>query len=151
MFESLNIIFQIIAKLFTSNSNKNLTKKKKSENRESKIDYNDFFTFVFQNELLKLNLFGKNNSMEEVIKHFKKYSEGYKVPRGYCYRAIEAPKGEFGVSLISDGSSNPFKCKIRTPALAHLQTLSSLVQGHYFADMITILGSQDIVFGEVDR
>lgn len=93
----------------------------------------------------------KNTSMESLIEHFKGYSEGIKVNPGSIYTSVEAPKGEFGVTLISDGSSKPFRCKIRTPAYHHLQYMTSQIKGHFFADMITILGSQDIVFGEVDR
>ena len=93
----------------------------------------------------------KANSMETLIDHFKYFSEGIKVKPGVTYQAVEAPKGEFGVSLLSDGSSKPYRCKIRTPAYHHLQFMTSQIEGHYFADMITILGSQDIVFGEVDR
>lgn len=89
--------------------------------------------------------------MEELINHFKKYSEGAIVPRGLTYKAIEAPKGEFGVTLISDGSNFPYRCKIRTPAYHHIQVMPRLVQGHFFADLVTVLGSQDIVFGDVDR
>ena len=89
--------------------------------------------------------------MESLINHFKHYSEGVHVPAGSLYQAVEAPKGEFGVTLLSDGSARPYRCKIRTPAYHHLQFMSSQIRGHYFADMITILGSQDIVFGEVDR
>ena len=94
---------------------------------------------------------GKNQSMEYLIEHFKYYSEGLKVNSGYSYQAVESPKGEFGVSLIANNTPKPFRCKIRTPAYHHLQLMSKMMQGHYFADMITILGSQDIVFGEVDR
>ena len=93
----------------------------------------------------------KNTSMEALITHFKYYSEGINVPAGTLYESVEAPKGEFGVTLLSDGSSRPYRCKIRTPAYHHLQFMSSQIRGHYFADMITILGSQDVVFGEVDR
>jgi len=89
--------------------------------------------------------------MESLINHFKLYSEGVKVPRGFIYKAVEAPKGEFGVSLISDGTSIPYRCKIRTPAYHHIQVMPRLVQGHFFADLVTVLGSQDIVFGDVDR
>ena len=89
--------------------------------------------------------------MEYLIEHFKYYSEGVHVPKGIIYKAVEAPKGEFGVLLISDGSENPYRCKLRSPAFHHLNLLDRMVQGHMFADMITILGSQDIVFGEVDR
>ena len=89
--------------------------------------------------------------METLINHFKHYSEGVKVPRGFTYKAVEAPKGEFGVSLVSDGTSIPYRCKIRTPAYHHIQVMPRLVQGHFFADLVTVLGSQDIVFGDVDR
>lgn len=97
------------------------------------------------------NDFKKTTSMESLIEHFKNYSEGIKLTAGTVYSAVEAPKGEFGVTLLSDGSAKPFRCKIRTPAYHHLQYMTSQIQGHFFADMITILGSQDIVFGEVDR
>jgi len=89
--------------------------------------------------------------MENLIQHFKKYSEGTKVPKGFAYAAVEAPKGEFGVSLISDGTSKPYRCKIRTPAYHHMHVLPRMVQGHYMADLVTVIGSQDIVFGDVDR
>lgn len=89
--------------------------------------------------------------MEKLIEHFKHYSEGVVVPKGITYAAVEAPKGEFGVSLISDNSVNPFRCKIKSPSYTHLQMLSFLLRGHYFADAVTLIGSQDIVFGEVDR
>jgi NADH:ubiquinone oxidoreductase subunit D len=89
--------------------------------------------------------------MENLIKHFKKYSEGILVGKGFTYNAVEAPKGEFGVSLISDSSQKPYRCKIRTPAYHHMHIMSRMVQGHYMADLVTVLGSQDIVFGDVDR
>jgi hypothetical protein len=99
----------------------------------------------------KLNHNSKYTSMETLINHFKHYSEGVKVPRGFVYKAVEAPKGEFGVSIVSDGTSMPYRCKIRTPAYHHMQVMPRLVQGHFFADLVTVLGSQDIVFGDVDR
>jgi NADH:ubiquinone oxidoreductase subunit D len=89
--------------------------------------------------------------MEGLISHFKKYSEGIKVPKGFTYTAVEAPKGEFGVALLSDGTSRPYRCKIRTPAYHHMHVMPRMVQGHYVADLVTVLGSQDIVFGDVDR
>jgi len=89
--------------------------------------------------------------MESLINHFKHYSEGIRVPKGFVYKAIEAPKGEFGVSLISDGTSKPYRCKIRTPSFHHMQTLSRMVHGHYLADLVTVIGTLDIVFGDVDR
>jgi NADH-quinone oxidoreductase subunit D len=90
-------------------------------------------------------------SMESLIHHFKLFTEGYRVPTGETYCAVEAPKGEFGVFLVSDGSSKPYRCKIRAPGFAHLQTLNHLSRGHLMADIAAILGSLDIVFGEVDR
>ena len=90
-------------------------------------------------------------SMEALIHHFKLYTEGYKVPEGEVYAAVEAPKGEFGVYLVSDGSNKPYRCKIRAPGFAHLQAIEFLGKGHMLADLPAILGSLDIVFGEVDR
>jgi NADH-quinone oxidoreductase subunit D len=90
-------------------------------------------------------------SMESLIHHFKLYTEGFKVPAGEVYAAVEAPKGEFGVYLVADGSNKPYKCKIRAPGFAHLQAMDFLCRGHMLADISAILGSIDIVFGEVDR
>jgi NADH-quinone oxidoreductase subunit D len=90
-------------------------------------------------------------SMEALIHHFKLYTEGFKVPAGEVYAAVEAPKGEFGVYLVADGSNKPYKCKIRAPGFAHLQAMDFLCRGHMLADVSAILGSIDIVFGEVDR
>jgi NADH-quinone oxidoreductase subunit D len=90
-------------------------------------------------------------SMEATIHHFKLYSEGYHVPVGEVYAAIEAPKGEFGVYLIADGTNRPYKCKIRAPSFAHLQAMDFLTRGHMLADVSAIIGSLDIVFGEIDR
>jgi len=90
-------------------------------------------------------------SMEALIHHFKLYTEGYHVPAGEVYAAVEAPKGEFGVFLVSDGTNKPYKCKIRAPGFAHLQAMDFLCRGHMLADVSAILGSIDIVFGEVDR
>ncbi len=91
------------------------------------------------------------NSMEALIHHFKLFSEGFRVPEGEIYSAVEAPKGEFGVYLISDGSNKPYKCKIRAPGFSHLQAMDYLLKGHMLADVPAVLGSLDIVFGEVDR
>ncbi len=90
-------------------------------------------------------------SMESLIHHFKLYTEGYKVPAGEVYVAVEAPKGEFGVYLVSDGSNKPYRCRIRAPGFAHLQAMDFMSRGHQLADVSAILGSLDIVFGEVDR
>src|SRR5437660_1500440 len=90
-------------------------------------------------------------SMEALIHHFKLYTEGYHVPAGEVYAAVEAPKGKFGVYVVSDGTDKPYKCKIRAPGFAHLQAMDFLCRGHMLADVSAILGSIDIVCGEVDR
>jgi len=90
-------------------------------------------------------------SMEATIHHFKLYTEGFHVPAGEVYAAVEAPKGEFGVYLVSEGSNRPYKCKIRAPSYSHLQAMDFLCKGHMLADISAILGSLDIVFGEIDR
>ncbi len=90
-------------------------------------------------------------SMEALIHHFKLYTEGYHVPAGEVYAAVEAPKGEFGVYVVADGSNKPYRCKIRAPSFAFLQALDFLSKGHMLADVVTIIGSLDIVFGEIDR
>jgi NADH-quinone oxidoreductase subunit D len=91
------------------------------------------------------------SSMEAMIHHFKLYTEGYHVPAGEAYGCVEAPKGEFGVYVISDGSNKPFRCRLRAPGFAHLQALDFMVKGHLLADVVTVISTQDIVFGEVDR
>jgi NADH-quinone oxidoreductase subunit D len=91
------------------------------------------------------------SSMEALIHHFKLYTEGFKVPEGEVYAAVEAPKGEFGVYLVSDGSNKPYRCKIRAPSFASLQALEYLTKGHMLADVSSVIGSIDVVFGEVDR
>ncbi|MEM7168888.1 MAG: NADH-quinone oxidoreductase subunit D [Pseudomonadota bacterium] len=91
------------------------------------------------------------HSMEALIHHFKLYTEGYHVPEGATYGAVEAPKGEFAVYLVSDGSNRPYRCKIRAPGFAHLSAMDFMCKGHMLADSVAILGSMDIVFGEVDR
>ena len=90
-------------------------------------------------------------SMEALIHHFKLYTEGFKVPAGEVYCAVEAPKGEFGVYLVADGTNKPYRCKIKAPGFAHLSAMDFLTRGHMLADVSAILGSLDIVFGEVDR
>ncbi len=90
-------------------------------------------------------------SMEALIHHFKLYTEGYHVPAGETYAVVEAPKGEFGVYLVSDGTNRPYRCRIRAPGFAHLQGLDFMSRGHQLADTVSIIGSMDIVFGEIDR
>lgn len=144
MYESVNILFQVLTNLTLLNS----------KNYASDPKYVNFLSFLDKtavNNLDKLNRNTKYSSMESLINHFKSYTEGIQVPKGFTYNAVEAPKGEFGVSLISDGSTKPYRCKIRTPAYHHMQIMSRMSQGHYFADLVTVLGSLDIVFGDVDR
>lgn len=91
------------------------------------------------------------HSMEALIHHFKLFSEGYKVKAGETYKAVEAPKGEFGVHLYSDGTNKPYRCHIRAPGFAHLQGLDFMCRGHMISDLVTVLSSLDVVFGEIDR
>ena len=90
-------------------------------------------------------------SMESLIHHFKLFTEGLVIPKNDIYVSVEAPKGEFGVFLVSSGSNKPYRCKIKAPGFTHLQTLNFLSIGHMIADVVTIIGTLDIVFGEVDR
>jgi len=91
------------------------------------------------------------HSMEALIHHFKLYTEGYHVPEGETYAAVEAPKGEFGVYLVADGTNKPYRCKIRAPGFPHLQATEFMSKGHMLADAVAIIGAMDIVFGEIDR
>jgi NADH-quinone oxidoreductase subunit D len=91
------------------------------------------------------------SNMEELIHHFKLFTEGMHVPEGEVYAAVEAPKGEFGIYLVSDGANKPYRLKIRAPGFAHLAALDEMARGHMIADAVAIIGTQDIVFGEVDR
>jgi len=91
------------------------------------------------------------SNMEELIHHFKLFTEGFHVPAGEAYAAVEHPKGEFGIYLVSDGANKPFRLKIRAPGFAHLASLDEMARGHMIADAVTIIGTQDIVFGEIDR
>ena len=97
------------------------------------------------------NRFEMKSSMEALIHHFKIYTEGLVSPSGESYTATEAPKGEFGVFLVSNGTEKPYRCKIKAPGFGHLQALDSMSKGHMIADVVTIIGTQDIVFGEIDR
>jgi len=91
------------------------------------------------------------SNMEELIHHFKLFTEGMYVPEGEAYAAVEHPKGEFGIYLVSDGANKPYRLKIRAPGFVHLQALDEMARGHMIADVVTIIGTQDIVFGEIDR
>ena len=145
MYESLNLIFQLLS---TFNS---LVFNSIEPSTPKNTDLFSFFESLNSNFYNRLGNTTKYSSMETLIEHFKYYSEGIRIPRGFVYKAVEAPKGEFGVSLVSDGTSKPYRCKIRTPSYHHMQMMSRMSQGHYFADLVTILGTLDIVFGDVDR
>jgi NADH-quinone oxidoreductase subunit D len=106
---------------------------------------------VADNKIVPPKRADMKRSMESLIHHFKLYTEGFHVPAGEVYAAVEAPKGEFGVYLVSDGSNKPYRCKIRAPGFAHLQAMDFMCRGHMLADVSAVLGSLDIVFGEVDR
>jgi len=94
---------------------------------------------------------GMKSNMEELIHHFKLFTEGIHVPEGEAYAAVEHPKGEFGIYFVSDGANKPYRMKIRAPGYAHLAAMDEMARGHMIADVVTIIGSQDIVFGEIDR
>jgi NADH-quinone oxidoreductase subunit D len=89
--------------------------------------------------------------MEALIHHFKLFTEGYCVPEGETYACVEAPKGEFGVYLISDGANKPYRVKVRAPGFAHLSALDEMARGHMLADVVALIGTLDVVFGEIDR
>jgi len=143
MYESINIVFQVINNLM-ENDNK-ITSFSKNK------DFFSFFEFLYKYKKNQLNKKTKYTTMETLIQHFKKYTEGITAPKGFSYAAVEAPKGELGVFILSDGTSKPYRCKIRTPAYHHMHVMTRMVQGHFLADLVTVLGSQDIVFGDVDR
>jgi NADH-quinone oxidoreductase subunit D len=127
MYQSLSIIKQVIEKM-----------------PEGEIKYQNDKISAPKRADMKEN-------MESMIHHFKLYSEGFHVPKGEVYCATEAPKGELGVFLVSDGSNKPYRCKIRAPGFAHLQAMDFLSKGHMLSDLTAIIGSLDIVFGEIDR
>lgn len=131
IFESLNIIMQVLNDL-----QKNPT---------------DSLIKVLDNKLTPPERAKMKFSMESLIHHFKLFSEGYSLPKEENYVSVEAPKGEFGIFLFSDGSNIPYRCKIKAPGFLHLQALDFMCKNHMIADLVTIIGTQDIVFGEIDR
>jgi NADH:ubiquinone oxidoreductase subunit D len=127
MYESCNIILQCINKL----------------NNGKVIESN--------NKLITPSRSLMKFSMESLIHHFKLFTEGINIPKNDIYCSVEAPKGEFGIYLVSAGNNKPFRCKIKAPGFAHLSALNFISCGHMIADVVTIIGTLDIVFGEVDR
>lgn len=147
MTESLQIINQIIKKLLKFNTMYTNLKKKKQKNVNPHLLLK-YLNPQFWNEY---NFKNEYNSMEKIIEHFKYWSEGFPITSGWTYQAVESPKGEFGVTLVADNSTKPYRCKIRSPAYHHLQILPFLAKGHFLADLVTLIGTVDIVFGEIDR
>ena len=145
MTESLNIINQTINKI-----TKHKIQKKKIKN-SSNVNPHQILKFINPKHLNQNNYKNEYISMEQLIKHFKYWSEGFTVKSNWTYRAVESPKGEFGVSLISNGTNIPYKCKVRSPAYHHLQVLPKISKGHFLADLVALMGTIDIVFGEIDR
>jgi NADH:ubiquinone oxidoreductase subunit D len=145
MTESLNIINQVVNKL---------TKHKKqpqSSKKVSNINPHFLLKYLYPKSWNQNNYKSEYTSMEQLISHFKYWSEGFPVKSGWTYRAVESPKGEFGVALISDGTNIPYRCKVRSPAYHHLQVLPKISKGHFLADLVALMGTIDIVFGEIDR
>lgn len=103
------------------------------------------------NKIAPPNREGMKTNMEDLIHHFKLFTEGFHVPTGEAYAAVEHPKGEFGIYMVSDGANKPYRLKIRAPGFAHLAALDEMTRGHMIADLVAIIGTQDIVFGEIDR
>jgi len=137
MSESLNIINQVIYKIIKFNTYNN------SISPHSILDY----THVNDKSRLKCQY----TSMEKVIKHFKYWSQGFLVKSNWVYSSVESAKGEFSVSLISDNTNTPYRCKVRSPAFHNLHSLPQITKGHFLADLVALIGTIDVVFGEVDR
>ena len=153
MCECLNIITQSINNL-TKYNQINLVNNKYLKNKfNSHINLipHQILEYILPKEWKKKNYKSNYISMESLIEHFKYWSEGFKIEPNLTYQAVEAPKGEFGVTLISDGSNKPYRCKVRSPAYYHLQLLPAIAKGHFLADVAALIGTVDIVFGEVDR
>lgn len=143
MCESLNIINQAINKLIFWLPSHNST--------NSHINPHAILKYITQNQWNQTINKNAYNSMENLIHHFKYWSEGLTIKTGVTYQAVESPKGEFGVTLISDGTNKPYKCKVRSPAYHHLQLTPAVAKGHFLADIAALIGTVDIVFGEIDR
>lgn len=152
MVESLNIMTQIVDKLTSHEMfhHRNPTNEIYND-KNTKPHPHYLLQFLYEKSWNQHNYKSEYINMEELIKHFKYWSEGFVVDAGWTYRAVESPKGEFGVTLISNDTNTPYKCKVRSPAYHHLQVLPKLAKGHFLADLVTLMGTIDIVFGEIDR
>lgn len=147
MTESLNISNQVISKLILKKTKPVLEKNKQLTSIRAHhilkyLNTKNFYDSTWKSEY---------SSMEKLISHFKYWTEGFPITSGWTYQAVEAPKGEFGVTLVADGSNKPYRCKVRSPAFHNLQAMAYLAKGHFLADLVAIIGTIDIVFGEIDR
>jgi len=106
---------------------------------------------IFDNKVINVSRTFLKNSMEALIAHFKFYSESFSIEKSDVYVTVEAPKGEFGIYLCADGTNKPYRCHIKAPGFLHIHSIDFMTKNHYIADVVTIIGTQDIVFGEVDR
>lgn len=153
MVESVNIINQVINKInkvrFSLNINNSFKSDIKS-NFTNNLTHN-LLKYINRHEFNMISSKNNYNSMENLINHFKYWSEGFNVNSNFTYQSVEAPKGEFGVTLVSDNTNKPFKCKVRSSSLHHLQLIPLISRGHFLADVVALIGTVDIVFGEVDR
>lgn len=145
MTESLNIINQTINKIIQKKCDTIKTKKYTNTAPHFVLNY------VTPKKLINFNTKNTSTSMEELISHFKYWSSGFPVKSGWTYQCVESPKGEFGVSLISNNTEKPYKCKVRSPAYHHMHLLPDIVRGHFLADLSAMIGTVDIVLGEIDR
>jgi len=148
MVESLNICNQLIYKI--TKFNKNISSKDVN-NKNFTLSPHNVLKFLDSKSYNKINNHNNYTTMEDLINHFKYWSEGFVVKPNWTQVFIEAPKGEFGCSLISDGTNQPYRCKVRSPAYHHLQLLPEISKGHFLADVVALIGTIDIVFGEIDR
>lgn len=148
MLESLNIITQTINKIITVTHS--INKNKLATNKKI-INPHYILQYINPETINKQNLKNDYNTMENLIKHFKYWSEGFPVNSGWTYQAVESPKGEFGVSIIADNTAKPYKCKVRSPAFHHMHLLPEIARGHFLADLSALVGTIDIVLGEIDR
>jgi len=144
MSESLNICNQVIHKMQSADT---LTKSNVN-NRNIISNKHEVLNYINQNATKNVSSY---SSMEEIIKHFKYWSDGLVIEPNWTYQSVESAKGEFGVSLVSDGTNKPYRCKVRSPSYQNLQVVPQISKGHFLADLITLIGTIDIVFGEIDR
>lgn len=147
MSESLNICNQVISRIKT-NTQKFSTTSPINTKRSVVSNKHEILNYLQLGRRQPTNSY---SSMEELIKHFKYWSDGIVVQPNWTYQSLESPKGEFGVSMVSDGSNKPYRCKVRSPSYQNLQALPQIAKGHFLADLVTLVGTIDIVFGEIDR